>query len=161
MVRRSQTAVYHEAAGPGRESHFIGMPNVAVAHSIRTAIRTSFMTCKYGGLEYSEGAILPLEGRQLVCRSDQWHEDGKPSDRNPAEPRNTVGRIFVAASVKYLSIIPGSGVYDILVNASPDCLDGMLIFDGRVEWMKIQGYETKELRFQYGRADIVAEKKCI
>lgn len=35
------------------------------------------MTCTYNGTEYSEGALICANGRELVCRGGDWHENGE------------------------------------------------------------------------------------
>lgn len=35
------------------------------------------MSCVYEGVEYSEGSLVCANGRELVCRGDEWHENGE------------------------------------------------------------------------------------
>jgi hypothetical protein len=35
------------------------------------------MSCVFEGVEYSEGSLVCANGRELVCRNDEWHENGE------------------------------------------------------------------------------------
>jgi hypothetical protein len=48
------------------------------------------MTCIYEGLEYSEGALVCANGRELVCREGDWRENGVlcEQDEDKIAPQN-------------------------------------------------------------------------
>ncbi|MGV6393661.1 DUF1496 domain-containing protein [Pseudomonas caspiana] len=35
------------------------------------------MPCIFEGLQYSEGSLVCANGRELVCRNDDWEENGE------------------------------------------------------------------------------------
>jgi hypothetical protein len=120
------------------------------------------MNCVYGGVEYSEGSLICSNGRELVCDGGQWRENGYTCD--DASKNEVPGPRICAtsAAVQCLQFVPnGDGIYPVIVNKCQDCMDGMLVIDGNVQWVRVPGYGTAKLpTHNYRRIDLVAEKKC-
>lgn len=50
------------------------------------------MPCIFEGVEYSEGALVCANGRELVCRNDEWHENGENCVRQDDVAEEAEGR---------------------------------------------------------------------
>jgi hypothetical protein len=115
----------------------------------------------YGDNSFSEGSTICVDGQSLICENGQWNPNG-PCGDDQVRAKPAVGYALTANTVQNLQFIPGGdGIYPIIVNKSANCLQGMLVIDGRVEWVPVQGYGTAKLpTHDYKRIDLVAEKAC-
>lgn len=46
--------------------------------------------CMFEGNEYSEGAVVCANGRELKCRNGSWHETGYPCGENLVDANKTM-----------------------------------------------------------------------
>lgn len=76
---------------------------------------------------------------------------------------NFGGAVSVSASVKYLQFLPeGDGLFPVIVNKSSHPVEGLLIVDGRREWVKVPAYGMAKLpTYHYKEIELVLEKVCI